>query len=494
MAGWVRLFRSRLSASVWLPIFGAIVGVFPPTPLLSQTLYDSVKDGLASSPSVEAQRLQLSAQTERRIQALSLRRATIQGEASSALGISRRNQQGFAGPTPIRTFETAPSNVSISLEQPIYTGGRFEAARSVAEIQIRQGEARLRAAELEVVQGIVTAWADVRRDLEIIVIRRETVEALNELLYAARERFRLGEATITQSAQAEARLSGERASVAVAQANLQASQSNFERFTGTKIATLGDEASLPELPENLETALGNASGISPELLIARLEEDLAKARAREIEVESNGRLTMRATVAADRDQGFQGARSSSAQVQARYSIPLWSGGVSPSRSREAGAQAQAARMRALDIERQTHARVSTSWGRLEASRISTQASQQQVAAAQLALRGARAELLYGLGDQLNVLNQQGELAGAQIALVQSQRDALVSHYGVLFAIGSLDATSFSARPPVSAFMQTSDPAAWEEPLIRVQQRLDPKTRRVERIRQRVVRAIFGPEE
>jgi outer membrane protein len=282
--------------------------------------------------------------------------------------------------------------------------------------------------------------------------------------------------------------------LAIAQANLLASQANFERFAGIATVSPGDSGALPELPASLEIATRNASGLNPELIIARLEEDLAKARAREIDVETNGRVTMRATVSSDRDQGFAGARSSSAQVQARYSIPLWSGGSSPSRGREASTQAQASRMRAFDIERQVNARVISAWGRLGANKTSIEASRQQVSAAMLALRGARAELLYGLGDQLNVLNQQGELAGAQIALVQGERDALVSHYGVLLAIGSLDATSFAARPQSTAFIPTSDPAFWEEPLIRVQQKLDPRTRQVERIRQRAVNAVFGPEE
>jgi hypothetical protein len=151
-------------------------------------------------------------------------------------------------------------------------------------------------------------------------------------------------------------------------------------------------------------------------------------------------------------------------------------------------------MRALDVDRLVKSRVTTAWGRQISSRASIEASQQQVSAARLALRGARAEFSYGLGDQLNVLNQQTELASAQIALIQSARDELVSHFGVLIAIGSLDGASFQSRPPTSAFVQTSDPAIWEEPLLRVQQKLDLKTRQIERIRQRTIRSIFGPEE
>jgi len=497
MAQSVRPNPMNMKASVSkiaLLVLSTAILAGTPNLAAAQTLYESVQAGLITSPSVEARRLQLAAQIERRIQAYALRRATIQGEASGALAASTRNQQGFQEPTPVRNFQTAPAGVSLSLEQPVYTGGRFEAARSLAEVQIRQAEAQLRSAELEVIQGIVTAWADVKRDLAIIEIRRETISAFYELLLGAQERFRLGEATITQAAQAEARLSSERAALAVAQANLQSSLSSFERFTGSNGLIPSEQGSLPELPRSLEMALQRAVGLNPELISARLEEDIAKARVREIEVDSNSRITLRATVSSDRDQGFQGSRNSNAQVQFRYTVPLWTGGAAPSKAREAGSLAGAARMRALDVDRLVKSRVTTAWGRQISSRASIEASQQQVSAARLALRGARAEFSYGLGDQLNVLNQQTELASAQIALIQSARDELVAHFSVLIAIGSLDAASFQSRPPTSAFTQNSDPAIWEEPLIRVQQKLDPKTRQIERIRQRTIRGILGPEE
>lgn len=484
----------RLKRTFRFSLFVFIASAGLSQPALCQTLIESVQNGLMTSPAVEAGRQQLAASTERRTQANALRRATIQGEASTGLAGVSRNQQSFNGPSPVFNSQTTPTGVSVVMEQPLYTGGRYAAARSVAEIQIRQAEIRLRSVELETIQGIVTAWGDVRRDLAIIDVRKQTIQALDELLIGARERFRLGEATLTQSAQAEARLAGERSSLAVAQANLQTSQSTFERFTGLSIIAPSDEGVLPEVPASLEIALQNASGVNPALLVSRLEEDLARARAREVDAESNGRVTMRASVSADRDQGFDGSRTTNAQVQARYTIPLWSGGGAPSRQREATAQAQAARLTARDFERQTQARVSSAWGRLLASRTTLEASRQQVSAAMLALRGAKAEFLFGLGDQLNVLNNQAELSSAQIGLVENQRDSLIAHYNLLFAIGSLDGTSFSARPPTSAFEVISDPAAWEEPLIRVQQRLDPKTRQVERFRQRAVRAVLGPEE
>ncbi len=485
MASTRRAANAAVMAAIW---------VGSPSFAMAQSLFESVQAGLISSPSVEARRLQLAAQGERRIQAYALRRATIQGEASGGLSASKRNQQGFLGPTTVRNFQTAPAGVSLSVEQPIYTGGRYDAARILAEAQIRQAEAQLRSAELEVIQGIVIAWADVRRDLAIIETRRETINAFYELLQGAQERFRLGEATITQAAQAEARLSSERAALAVAQANLLSSLSNFERFTGTNGLKPSDQGILPELPESLETALDRAGNINPELISARLEEDIARARVREIEVDSNSRIALRATVSSDRDQGFQGSRNNNAQVEFRYTVPLWTGGAAPSRTREAVSLAGAARMRALDVDRLVKSRVTTAWGRQVSSRASIVASQQQVSAAKLALKGAQAEFLYGLGDQLNVLNQQTELASAQISLIQSERDELVAHFGVLIAIGSLDAASFDSRPQPSAFMQSSDPAIWEEPLIKVQKKLDQKTRQIERTRQRAVRRVLGPEE
>jgi outer membrane protein len=467
------------------------------SPARAQTLYESVQASLANSPALESQRQQIAAQKERRNQALSLRRATIQGEASAASAGRLSRQQGFGGTTPATYQGSTPTNVTITAEQPLYTGGRASASLDVADVQVRQAEARLRSIEGQIIQGVVTAWADVRRDIGIVAIRQETIQSLIEQLAGARERFRLGEASLTDVSQAESRLAAERAAAATAVANLATSQAAYSRYAGDLPLSPTDQGQQPDLPVSLSVAIDNARGVNPELLSAKLEETLARARRRETATENNGRVVVQAAVSGGTDQGFPGNRSSSAQVSARYTIPLWSGGQAPSRVREADRLSDAALSRSLDIERQVIERVSSAWARSTAAREAIAASREQVSAAMVALRGARAEFLFGLRDQLAVLNQLAELSNAKIQLLDAENEALVNYFAIFQAIGSLDGTSFFARKQelaIARYTEVADPAFWEEPMIRVQRVLDRNSERVERARTRSLRIILGPEE
>jgi outer membrane protein len=487
------LRSSVISRAVGLSILTLTVA----SPARAQTLYESVQASLANSPALDSQRQQIAAQKERKNQALSLRRATVQGEASAASAARVSRQQGFAGTLPATYQGSSPTNITLTAEQALYTGGRAKASFDVADVQVRQAEARLRSIEGQIIQGVVTAWADVRSGLGIVAIRQETIQSLNEQLVGARERFRLGEASLTDVSQAESRLAAERSASATAVANLAGSQATYSRYVGDLALSPTDQGQQPELPASLSAAIDHARGVNPELISAKLEETLARARRREAATESNGRVVVQASISGGTDQGFPGNRSSNAQVSARYTVPLWSGGQAPSRAREAERLSEAALSRSLDIERQVIERVSTAWARSIAAREAIAASREQVSAAVVALRGARAEFLFGLRDQLAVLNQLAELSNAKIQLLNAENEALVNYFAIFQAIGSLDGTSFFARKPesiIAQYTEVADPALWEEPLIRVQRVLERNTDRVERVRARGTRAVFGPEQ
>ncbi len=85
-----------------------------------------------------------------------------------------------------------------------------------------------------------------------------------------------------------------------------------------------------------------------------------------------------------------------------------------------------------------------SWGLLEAAKAQIQATQAQVAAAEIALNGVREEARVGQRTTLDVLNAQQELVNARVALVTAQRDRVVASYTLLASVGRLSRAS--ARP------------------------------------------------
>ncbi|HEX8569680.1 MAG TPA: TolC family protein, partial [Caulobacteraceae bacterium] len=121
------------------------------------------------------------------------------------------------------------------------------------------------------------------------------------------------------------------------------------------------------------------------------------------------------------------------------SYPLFTGGLTTSRIRQARERNNAARIQIETQRRSVLQRVSQAWNQMEASRAGLVSNQEQVRAARVAFEGVQAEQQVGLRTTLDVLNAQQELRNAELALIQSRRDAYVAGAAVLNAMGVLEA-------------------------------------------------------
>jgi outer membrane protein len=83
------------------------------------------------------------------------------------------------------------------------------------------------------------------------------------------------------------------------------------------------------------------------------------------------------------------------------------------------------------------AQVTSAWHQLVAVREEIRASTSQVAAAEIALEGAKQELVVGERITLDVLDQEQELLAARLGLVDAQRAAYLAAHQLLAAMGSL---------------------------------------------------------
>ena len=215
----------------------------------AQTLPDALAQAYSNNPALLAARANLRAVDENVPQALAGWRPTVSisssvgyprwasAPASAARGASR------APSTPIWTGRSTPTAVTVT--QPIFRGGRTVASTRRAENQVLAQRARLLATEQQVMQDTVTAYVSVIRDQELLRLNINNEQVLTEQLRATNERFRVGEITRTDVAQAESRLAGARANRAQAEGNLQISRSTFQRLVGLPPQQLRGAAAPP---------------------------------------------------------------------------------------------------------------------------------------------------------------------------------------------------------------------------------------------------------
>ena len=83
----------------------------------------------------------------------------------------------------------------------------------------------------------------------IVDARKNNVRVLVQQLDATRERFRVGELTITDVSQAEARLEQAKADLVLAEAQVRIDQATFLRIVGVRPGNLGELPLVGELHE-----------------------------------------------------------------------------------------------------------------------------------------------------------------------------------------------------------------------------------------------------
>jgi outer membrane protein len=450
-----------------------LVAIALPQVAIAQTLPEAVTMALRTNPGLESQRAALSALGQRRVQANAQRRLQISGETSVGYAGSWSRARGLTGAIGGSTYgETTPSTIGVVAAQPIWLAGRVEAALSQADAQIAQADARLTSAEINVMRDVVFAYADLRRDLDGVAIRRQNSATLASQLEAAQVRFEVGDITKTDVAQIEARFAGSKTALASAQARADASLAAIERLIGQMPTDVRPNYAIEQAPASLEQAQVLARASNPDIVAARLSEAIAKAGARVIEAENRPRATLQANAGGALDQGFEGNRGGSVGVTARLSVPLFTGGLTTSRVSEALGNANAARLSAVDVERQVIERVSNAWRQAIVAREAVASTTQQVNAARIAYEGAELEQSVGLRTTLDVLIQQQELLEAQLARAGADRDLQVATVGLVAAAGMLSPDAFSTTRPIVATAPIPRPSFPEEPMILVQRGLD----------------------
>ncbi|MBL4596826.1 MAG: TolC family outer membrane protein [Robiginitomaculum sp.] len=417
---------------ICVPIAILLFGAFA-TSSTGETLEEALAMAYTSNPQLQAGRAELRASFEQLTQAKAARLPGVQVDASAGANILTQSSPFFSSS---ETFY--PNSIGISGNQILYNGGNIRGNIDIAAVNVQISRNNLRNLEQQVLQDTSRAYVDVQQNTEIVRIRTNNVEVLLQQLSAAGDRFTVGEITRTGVSQAKARAAGARSQLAVAKSNLAIARAAYERNVGQAPGSLY-EVSLPKnLPDGLVTAITWAQSHAPALQNARLAELSAVHGIRVAKSGLRPRLSLGAQARTANNSGFSGAESDSVSTALNFSMPLFTGGLNQSRVREAKQQASRARINVLQVTRVTNEQVSNAWHGLAAAQSVIRASEEQVAANQLAFEGVVQEAEVGLRTTLDVLDAEQELLDARLTLVSAERDALVAAYSLLAAVGRLN--------------------------------------------------------
>jgi outer membrane protein len=424
-----RSLHQLLAASI------ALVSVCAAGGATAQTLEEALAQTYLDNPTLAAERANLRATDEGVPQALSNWQPTV--EINSSYGYQSLDNTAATG---IKTdTKTQPRSIGLSVTQPVFRGFRTVAETSQARNLVASGRASLIATEQNVLLDAVTAYADVVSNESIVNLRQNNVDVLQRQLDATNDRFRVGELTRTDVAQADSRLARAKADLVTAQGNLESARAQYKKTVGSDPGTLIQPQAPTAVPASEEEAKTQANINNPSVVAAEFTE---RASRDSIDLTA-GQLLPEVSLSgsATRDSEVTGRNTDRTiyGLTANLTVPLYQAGDVYSQVREAK-QTASQRLSLLAVARlEAERTAASSWSDYVAARASIVSFEAEVRAQEVAYDGVQQEANVGSRTVLDVLDAEQELLNARVDLVSARRNEVVSAYQLIAAVGRLTA-------------------------------------------------------
>jgi outer membrane protein len=419
---------------------------------LPHTLLEALAATYSYQPALQAERAKLRATDENVPTALAGWRPTVvlAGQAGYGDGLTR--EYLTTGFTPInakvrnqRDIATAQATVT----QNVYTGGRVQANVNRSKNQVYAERANLIAQEQTSFTNAISAYVGVIEAQQLLALDINNEQVLTKQLEATNDRFRVGEITRTDVAQAEAALEGARATRETAEGQLQTARSTFQQIIGV----MPPDDLMPPQPLNLpvrgdQEAATMAAANNPTVISAEFNDAAAKDA---IDVAFAALLPQVSVQGQTFQQNNAGSRNNEIngyQVVAQLSVPLYQGGSEYSAVRQAR-QAEQQTQRLIDDAKRTAVQNAIqAWETLVAAKAAADSTRAQIKANEIALEGVEREAIVGSRTTLDVLNATQLLLQSRTTLVQNLAQVITASYGVAAAIGRLTARDMHLPVPL----------------------------------------------
>ncbi|WP_428393596.1 TolC family outer membrane protein [Lichenicoccus sp.] len=412
---------------------------------IPHTLQEAFASAYLTNPQLQAERANLRVTDENVPTALAGWRPTITG--TTGLTYTQGTVQQGTGLGGV--IATPGYTAGVTIQQPIYQGGHTTALTHEAVNRVLAERANLIATEQTVFSNVVSAYVGVIQNQQNLQIQTNNERVLVQQLQATQDRFRVGEITRTDVAQAQAALATARAQRQQAEGQLQTAEATYEQQVGMPPAPNLIPPQPLDLPVHTEQeAMAQAVSNNPSVVAALFTQSSDKD-AFDVAVSALlPKITAQAEYLHGVNQTFKGYQEDIKEAILNFQVPIYQGGAEYAAARQARQTEQYAR-RQVDVQRKTALQSAISnWENLLAFRASIQSDRTAVRANIIALDGVERQVIVGTSTTLALLQQQQTLLSSQLALVQSLSSMVTASYSVASAIGRLTARDLKLNVPL----------------------------------------------
>jgi outer membrane protein len=244
------LVKARLGASV------ALLGLCSQG-ALAEPLQEALSHAYRTNPTIAVERANLALLGEDVVEARAPGQPRISVLTSHTETVKKAIESTLI---PARTWRS-----DLSMSVPLYRGGAVKHAVLDARKRYAAGWEIMRLSTSDMFAAVVVAYCDVLRDEAIVSLSERDVAVMEANLKGARGRFRIGDLTVTDVAQSEARLELAQGTLRAARARLIGSREDYLRIVGKPPSGLVMPAALNGLPTSVDGAIEIAMNANPAL-------------------------------------------------------------------------------------------------------------------------------------------------------------------------------------------------------------------------------------
>lgn len=403
-------------------------------PAQAMTLEEALALTYDTNPGLQAARAALRAVDE----GVSSAQAAWRPSVSSTLtvGVNKNKTKTTSTNTDGTSY---PKTASLTATQALYSGGAFGAAIAGAEADVQSQRASLFNSEQDTLLQAVVAYVNVIRDEATLDLQVNNLARLQKQLEATRDRFRVGEVTRTDVAQAEARVSRAKSDRTQAEGNVITSRVAFERIVGQ----VPDKVVTPGTPVGLPTGRDEAVDIAVRENFTLVQAKFTELSARHAIDEAQAALMPTLDLVGQAQQTYDTSgrdnEVTDLTAELQLTIPIYQQGSEYSTIRRAKETANRSRLLVDDTRREVVDSAARTFEAYQTALAKIESLKAEVKSSEIALEGVQQEATVGARTVLDVLDAEQELLDGQVNLVQAQRDATVASYQLLQALGRLTA-------------------------------------------------------
>jgi outer membrane protein len=461
----------------------------------SKDLIGVFQDALQNDPVIREADANRRAAREARPQAL----AALLPQLNGSAGITRDHQSGFqdevtaitnpANPTgpPLLlvipepdVIDTTTKTWGIKLTQNVFSWSNWMALKA-ANAQVAQAEATYQAAEQQLILRVGTAYFNVLTAVDTLEADQAALEAIAHQQDQAEKRFDVGLIAITDVEDARAARDTAAATVIADKRALATAEDQLQEITGQKydrLAKPGDDMPLlsPE-PADESRWVDISLAQNPTLISSRLAADIARDNVRVAiggHLPSLDILAGRSYTYNTSDETLEGLpfngvdnKINDRQITLELTVPLFSGGLTQSKVRQAEYLWIAAKEGVVQSSRATERQARDSYLGVISGIAHVHALRQALASNQTALKATEAGYEVGTRTSVDLLNARRNLVQAQTNFAVARYDYIVSVLTLRVAAGNLD------RPELTSINNWLTQTAPTSPAVPTPQSLAP---------------------